>query len=65
MIEKFGVGPEKMVELQALIGDCVRQRPGLPGIGLKTAAQLIVEYGDLELLLIAPAKSSRRSGGRP
>ena len=49
--EKFGVGPEKMVDLQALIGDSVDNVPGAPGIGPKTAAQLLDEYGDLDTLL--------------
>src|ERR1700719_774360 len=51
VIEKFGVPPEKVIEVQALIGDSTDNVPGVPGIGVKTAAQLIVEYGDLETLL--------------
>jgi DNA polymerase-1 len=51
VIEKFGVPPEKVVEVQALAGDSVDNVPGVPGIGIKTAAQLITEYGDLEALL--------------
>src|SRR6266436_6560288 len=51
VIEKFGVPPEKVVEVQALAGDSTDNVPGVPGIGVKTAAQLIVEYGDLEELL--------------
>ena len=51
MIEKFGVPPEKVVEVQALAGNSTDNVPGVPGIGIKTAAQLIVEYGDLEQLL--------------
>src|SRR5438309_1385751 len=51
VIEKFGVPPEKVVEVQALAGDSSDNVPGVPGIGVKTAAQLIVEYGDLETLL--------------
>jgi DNA polymerase I len=51
VIEKFGVPPDKVVEVQALAGDSVDNVPGVPGIGIKTAAQLIVEYGDLETLL--------------
>ena len=49
--EKFGVGPEKVIEVQALAGDSVDNVPGVPGIGVKTAAQLIGEYGDVETLL--------------
>ena len=49
--EKFGVGPDKVVEVQALAGDSTDNVPGVPGIGIKTAALLINEYGDLETLL--------------
>ncbi|MGE0714366.1 MAG: DNA polymerase I [Alphaproteobacteria bacterium] len=49
--EKFGVGPEKVVDVQALAGDSVDNVPGVPGIGVKTAAELINTYGDLETLL--------------
>ncbi|MDF2232286.1 DNA polymerase I [Albimonas sp. CAU 1670] len=49
--EKFGVGPERVVDVQALAGDSVDNVPGAPGIGLKTAALLINEYGDLDTLL--------------
>ncbi len=48
---KFGVGPERVVDVQALAGDSVDNVPGAPGIGIKTAALLINEYGDLETLL--------------
>src|SRR6202042_1625334 len=51
VIEKFGVPPEKVIDVQALIGDSTDNVPGVPGIGVKTAAQLIGEYGDLETLL--------------
>ncbi|MFN4288055.1 MAG: DNA polymerase I [Brevundimonas sp.] len=51
VIEKFGVGPEKMIDLQALMGDSVDNVPGAPGIGVKTAGQLLEEYGDLDTLL--------------
>src|SRR6201982_607320 len=51
VIEKFGVPPEKVVEVQALAGDSTDNVPGVPGIGIKTAAQLIIEYGDLDALL--------------
>ncbi|MEO1536437.1 MAG: DNA polymerase I [Pseudomonadota bacterium] len=49
--EKFGVPPEKVIDVQALAGDSVDNIPGAPGIGVKTAALLINEYGDLETLL--------------
>ncbi len=48
---KFGVGPDRVVDVQALAGDSVDNVPGAPGIGIKTAALLINEYGDLETLL--------------
>lgn len=48
---KFGVGPERVVDVQALAGDSVDNVPGAPGIGVKTAALLINEYGSLEELL--------------
>src|SRR5262245_21409435 len=51
VIEKFGVPPEKVIEAQALIGDSSDNVPGVPGIGPKTAAQLLEEFGDLETLL--------------
>ena len=51
VFEKFGVGPERVVDVQALSGDSVDNVPGAPGIGLKTAALLINEYGDLDTLL--------------
>ena len=49
--EKFGVGPDRVVDVQALAGDSVDNVPGAPGIGIKTAALLINEYGDLDTLL--------------
>ncbi|MGC6535064.1 MAG: DNA polymerase I [Parvibaculales bacterium] len=49
--EKFGVGPERVIDVQALAGDSADNVPGVPGIGIKTAAQLIEEYGDLDTLL--------------
>lgn len=51
VIEKWGVTPDKMIDLQAMTGDSVDNIPGIPGIGPKTAAQLIETYGDLETLL--------------
>ena len=49
--EKFGVGPDKVIEVQALCGDSTDNVPGVPGIGVKTAAELINAYGDLDTLL--------------
>ncbi len=51
VFEKFGVFPERVVDVQALAGDSVDNVPGAPGIGIKTAALLINEFGDLESLL--------------
>jgi DNA polymerase-1 len=51
VMAKFGVTPDKVVDVQALAGDSTDNVPGVPGIGYKTAAQLINEYGDLETLL--------------
>ncbi|MGV6819633.1 MAG: DNA polymerase I [Parvularcula sp.] len=51
VIEKFGVGPEKMIDLQALMGDSTDNVPGVPGIGPKTAAQLLSDFGTLDELL--------------
>ncbi|MBV8391889.1 MAG: DNA polymerase I [Alphaproteobacteria bacterium] len=51
VMEKFGVTPDKVVDVQALAGDSTDNVPGAPGIGVKTAAQLLAEYGDLETLL--------------
>ena len=51
VFEKFGVYPDRVVDVQALAGDSVDNVPGAPGIGIKTAALLINEYGDLDALL--------------
>ena len=51
VFEKFGVAPNRVVDVQSLAGDSVDNVPGAPGIGLKTAALLIQEYGDLDTLL--------------
>lgn len=51
VIEKFGLGPEHVIDIQSLAGDSVDNIPGVPGIGVKTAALLIEEFGDLDALL--------------
>lgn len=51
VFEKFGVAPDRVIDVQSLAGDSVDNVPGAPGIGIKTAAQLITEYGDLDTLL--------------
>ena len=65
VIERFGVPPDKVVEVQALAGDSSDNVPGVPGIGVKTAAELIGAYGDLETLLAhARARSNRTNAAR-
>ena len=56
VFDYFGVGPDKVVDVQALAGDSTDNVPGAPGIGVKTAAQLIGEYGDLDTLLARAAE---------
>jgi len=56
VVEKWGVPPEKMIDLQALVGDSVDNVPGIPGIGPKTAAQLLEQFGDLDSLLARAAE---------
>ncbi|MEM1164130.1 MAG: 5'-3' exonuclease H3TH domain-containing protein, partial [Pseudomonadota bacterium] len=51
VVAKFGVGPDRVIDVQSLAGDSVDNVPGAPGIGIKTAARLITEYGDLDTLL--------------
>ena len=53
VIEKFGVGPDRLGDVLALMGDSVDNVPGVPGVGPKTASKLIQEYGDLEAVLAA------------
>ena len=62
VLEKFGVTPDKVVDVQALAGDSVDNVPGVPGIGLKTGAELINTYGSLEALLerAAEIKQNKR-----
>ncbi len=56
VMDKFGVPPEKVIEVQALCGDAVDNVPGVPGIGVKTAAELINTFGDIETLLSRTAE---------
>ncbi|MGH6950199.1 MAG: DNA polymerase I [Vitreimonas sp.] len=51
VMEKFGVGPDKVIDAQALIGDSTDNVPGAPGIGPKTAAELIAQFGSLDAIL--------------
>ncbi len=62
VFEKFGVGPERVIDVQALAGDSADNVPGVPGIGVKTGALLINEYGDLDSLLenAAEIKQNKR-----
>ncbi|MEQ8935100.1 MAG: DNA polymerase I [Amphiplicatus sp.] len=60
VIEKFGVPPEKVIDVQALAGDSADNVPGVPGIGVKTAAQLIEEYGDLDQILARASEIKQR-----
>lgn len=53
VLQRFGVVPERVIDVQALIGDSVDNVPGVPGIGPKGAAELINQYGDLEGVLAA------------
>jgi DNA polymerase I len=65
VIEKWGVHPEKMIDLQALTGDSIDNVPGVPGIGPKTAAALLEEYGDVETLIARASEikqEKRREG---
>jgi DNA polymerase-1 len=59
VMEKFGVPPEKLGDVLALMGDSVDNVPGVPGVGPKTAAQLIQEYGDLETVLARAGEISK------
>src|SRR3954452_8598710 len=59
VLEKFGVPPEKVGDVLALMGDSVDNVPGVPGIGPKTASQLIQQFGDLETVLASTEQISK------
>ncbi len=56
VMERFGVGPDKVIDVQALAGDSTDNVPGVAGIGVKTAALLVNEYGDLDQVLARAAE---------
>ena len=58
VVERYGVGPELMTDFRGFVGDSSDNLPGVPGIGEKTAAQLIQKYGDLEAVLAAAEEQS-------
>ena len=62
--ERFGVGPDKVIEVQALMGDSVDNVPGVPGIGPKIASQLVLEYGDLDGIYRALAAGEMKPSKR-
>ncbi len=64
VIDYFGVPPEKVIDVQALVGDTSDNVPGVPGIGLKTASALIIEYGDLETLLARAERDQAAQAAR-
>ena len=62
VLEKFGVKPDQVIDVQSLAGDSSDNIPGVPGIGIKTAAELINKYGNLDNLLknIKEIKQTKR-----
>ena len=64
VVERFGVGPDRVVDVQSLAGDSTDNVPGVPGIGVKTAAELINTYGDLDTLLGVQKRSNSQKDVR-
>ncbi len=64
VVDYFGAPPSKVIDIQALAGDSTDNVPGAPGIGVKTAAQLIAEYGDLETLLARAGRDQAAEAAR-
>ena len=60
VVEKFGVGPEKVIDVQSLAGDSADNVPGVQGIGIKTAASLVREFGNLENVLTNAGKIKQK-----
>src|SRR3569833_1177515 len=65
VFDKFGVTPDKVVDVQALCGDSVDNEPGAPGIGIKTASALLSEYGDLDTLLARASEIKQDTRRQP
>jgi DNA polymerase-1 len=59
VVEKFGVPPEQIIDLLALMGDSSDNVPGVPGIGPKKAAQLLTEYGSLDKILASTGEMKK------
>ena len=62
--ERYGLRPDQMIDYKALKGDPTDNIPGVPGVGEKTAAKLIAQYGDLDALTRGSTRSSRTSCAR-
>jgi len=65
VLDKFGVEPNRVVEVMGLMGDAIDNIPGVPGVGEKTAVELIKEFGSIENLLKNLEKVKNRNSERP